>query len=133
MEELHLQADIPQKAFLLNEGKILFALDRKGLWEPPGGRLHVDEEPAVGLQREMREELSLDVEVGQVLHTFVFTSANGVAHFAVVYLCRPVNGIEGMRMDEVELHGLKWIGPDDFEDLPMRDGYKDALRKYFAQ
>jgi len=132
MESEHLQADIPQKAFLVHDGRILMTLDRKGLWEPPGGRLHRDEDPVDGLKREMREELSLDVGVDRVLHTFVFVSANGAAHYVVIYLCRPIADPSSIRMDENELRGLKWVDAAECEVLPMRDGYKDALRKFFA-
>lgn len=35
------------------------------IWVPPGGRLHLDEDPAAGLQREVREETGLEIRVLQ--------------------------------------------------------------------
>lgn len=131
MESEHLLADIPQKAFIVHDGKVLMTLDRKDRWEPPGGRLHKGEVPADGLKREIHEELAIDIEFDRILHTFVFVSDNGAAHHVVIYLTKPVADVSAIKMDEHELRGLKWIGPGDFEDLAMRDGYKDALRLYF--
>jgi 8-oxo-dGTP diphosphatase len=52
-------------AYLMNEGKFLL-LKRKQpplIWVPPGGRLNVDEDPIVGLKREIKEETHLEVEI----------------------------------------------------------------------
>ncbi len=131
-EALHLAADIPQKALLVYDGKVLLTLDRKGLWEPPGGRIHIDEQPVDGLTRELREELGAESEMGRVVHTFVFVSPNGAAHYVVVFACTLLTPPDQLKMDEYELRGITWVTRNEFEILPMRDGYKEALRKFFA-
>jgi ADP-ribose pyrophosphatase YjhB (NUDIX family) len=41
----HLIADIPCKAFIERDGKVLFVLEIDGVWSLPGGRMHKGEMP----------------------------------------------------------------------------------------
>ncbi len=132
MENNHLIADIPQKAFIVHDGRVLVVSDKKGMWELPGGRLNIGEQPEEGLRRELREELDLEIRVDRPLHTFVFTSsATGQVHHVVIFACTPMSPLEAMRMDPSEVTGTRWIGQADLTDIFMRDGYKDFLKKYF--
>lgn len=54
---------------LFEEGRVLLTQRKKGahlegLWELPGGKIDVDEDPRDALVRELREELGIEVEVG---------------------------------------------------------------------
>lgn len=55
----------------------------QGLWELPGGKVEADETPAQALQRELREELNVTAEVGDLavllFHTY--------PHFRIVLAC----------------------------------------------
>ena len=127
----HLLADIPQKAFIVHDGKILLTHDVDGTWQPPGGRLHVDEAPLEGFRREIMEELGVEVENDGLFDAFTFVSKSGLAHYVVIFLARLKCSPDALKPDAAEMTEIRWIGPDEFEDLKMRDGYKEALRKYF--
>jgi ADP-ribose pyrophosphatase YjhB (NUDIX family) len=51
-----------------SDGRVLLhRTPEENFWSVPGGRLQVGENAAEALQREMREEISADVEVGNLL------------------------------------------------------------------
>ncbi len=127
----HLIADIPQKAIILRDGRVLLELDKKGVWQLPGGRLNSGETPEIGLKREIHEELNLDIEPESIIHTFVFVSTSGDAHYVVMYICRVLSSLENLKVDPNEVRNIRWIQETDLDGLNMRDGYKIALRKFF--
>ena len=49
----------------------------KGCWGIPGGFLHYGEDPKDALERELKEELSVDVKVERLLGTYNETYCNG--------------------------------------------------------
>ena len=83
-------------ALVVRDG-LLFAARRSperregGLWELPGGKVEADESDQAALTRELREELGVEVEVGD----FVAEATHAYAHGAVTlvgYRCRLVTG-----------------------------------------
>lgn len=74
-------------ALIFDSGRVLIArrkkgLSNQGLWEFPGGKVKPGESDADCLARELREELSLDIEVGPF---FMESGAGGIlleAYFA---------------------------------------------------
>lgn len=128
----HLIADIPQKALIKFEGKVLIVKDTgNGQWELPGGRLSINEKPHDGLKRELMEELGIDVEVSQAYDTFVFTSKTGINHFVTIYLCQLKSNLSDIKISDSENTEIMWIGRTDMVGLSMRDEYKEVLKKFF--
>ncbi len=69
-----LNAGLPTKRVIAQglwrdpEGRVLLCeLTYKQEWDLPGGVIEVGESPATGLQRELLEELGLDVEIGDLV------------------------------------------------------------------
>jgi 8-oxo-dGTP diphosphatase len=59
-------------AVLVEAGRVLLTQRKAGAhlggaWEFPGGKVLAGEDPRVGLQREIREELGMEVTVGEIL------------------------------------------------------------------
>ncbi len=62
-----------------------------GKWEFPGGKLEPLEHPDACLIREIREELNLEIEVGEIFDvaSHIYSSTQGPIHILLLcYLCR---------------------------------------------
>ena len=133
MNENHLFADIPVKALIEKDGKVLVMLGADDdHWQLPGGRVNDGELLEDALKREIKEELNLNIEPNGVLDAFIFKSVSGKAHVVIIYRCGVLNDISNMKFNDGETKEVRWISGKDIASLKMRDGYKEALVKYFA-
>lgn len=132
MNENHLFADIPVKALIENDGKILMMLGADDdHWQLPGGRVNEGEELRSALKREIKEELGLDIEPINIFDAFLFKSASGKNHVVIIYKCKVLNRLENIKFTDGETKEIHWISDDDIGNLKMRDGYKNVLNKFF--
>jgi len=79
-----------------------------GLWEFPGGKAEDGETLPACLRRELREELAIEVEVGD-LFTVV---RHGFTHFKITlhaFTCCYLGGIP----QKIGVHDWAWVSPDD--------------------
>lgn len=87
-----------------------------GLWEFPGGKLHIGETPETCLIRELAEELGVTVE-SPCLAPLTFASHTYETFHLLMplFICRKWQGIarplEGQR--------LAWVRPGKLRDYPM--------------
>lgn len=98
-----------------------------GLWEFPGGKVEPGESPSVALAREIREELSIDVQVGTHLdtttHPYEFATVTLETYFATMTSGEPTAS---------EHSELRWCAPDDLEHLDWAPADIPAVRKLLA-
>ena len=69
-------------AILVDNGKILIAKRKqndplKGKWEFPGGTVEYGETPEACLRREIKEELDIDVDVGEYFGESIYQYEHG--------------------------------------------------------
>ena len=111
-------------AALIVRGGRVFATQRgygefKDWWEFPGGKMEAGETPQEALKREIREELSAEIEVGRLLqtieydypafhltmHCFLCTLAGGTLH---------LNEHEAARwLDAAAIRSVRWLPADE--------------------
>lgn len=85
-----------------------------GLWEFPGGKMEKNETPEDCLKREIREELSVDVDIESKLMTIrhSYTQFRVTLH---VYLCRLPAG----RIRATQCEQWKWVSFGELESYPF--------------
>ncbi|MCB9673151.1 MAG: (deoxy)nucleoside triphosphate pyrophosphohydrolase [Alphaproteobacteria bacterium] len=111
-------------AAIVRDGAVLAALrgpsmSAPGLWELPGGKVEPGESDREGLARELREELGVDVVVGEHLGT----GSHGRVELHV-YVATLVSG-EPVAREHAE---LRWVGPDALGTLGWAPADRPVLK-----
>ncbi len=131
---------VGQKAFIEKDGKVLILNGPNEGLDFPGGKIQKGEAKdgdtaslLRSLQREVREETGLEIEVGNPFvvwyHEFPKNSRN---YPKIVYLigfkCKYVSG--EIKLSD-EHNKFKWVNKKDYTEVDDRSDYFDALKKYF--
>ncbi|MEN6409174.1 MAG: A/G-specific adenine glycosylase [Anaerolineaceae bacterium] len=85
-----------------------------GMWEFPGGKQEDGEDLPACLRREMREELGIEVSVGNLLGVY----RHAYTHFRVTlhaFECRLITG----EPRPLEASDLRWLLPEEMKAYPM--------------
>lgn len=134
-DEIHFEGKIALKALIVNKsGEVLLMRDPREqtvIWEIPGGRMNVDEDPRDALAREIHEELGVDVVVGTVVHMEQFVQGSEQARAFVIVFRAELESDEFV-LDESEVTEIGWFAPKEALELPLFSEYKNALEIYYA-
>lgn len=130
-EEVHFVGKIAQKAIIEKGGKVLVS---KGIgdsiWEFPGGRLHIDEQPLDGIRREIFEELNISMAVYEPVHVCRSLHAkSNTWRILIAYRCS-IQEDAVTKTDPEEVEEIKWISPHDLKILPMFDDCREIADVY---
>lgn len=125
---------VTTKGIFYRDKKILFVKDHKGKWELPGGRIEFGETPENALKRECEEELGLkNIEIGDIIDSWSFevTANNADYHFIILvsecFMGDTIIKLNNLNDEQIE---YAWVSLDDVENLNMREGYKNSIKKY---
>lgn len=104
---------ISAKSFIIDGDDRVLVLKRSdsdvhkaGIWEIPGGRLDLGENPFEGLKRETKEETGLDIEVFEPLAIKHFTREDNQVITMIVFLCKALKGKIKLSKEHTE---YEWI------------------------
>ena len=100
-------------AFLVHKNRFLLLKRAKTpiIWGPPGGKLQINEDPIVGLQREVREETNLHIFVFQPVTTW-FGYFNDLPLLSIDYLCTSEKNTVTLSHEHSD---YLWLSIDDLE------------------
>lgn len=121
-------------AIIYQDGKVL--LTRRGpgeklagFWEFPGGKIEHGETYQECLTREIKEELNLQIEVGEVLTTSTYKYEHGEIHLIALEASILSGKIELTVHDKYE-----WVAPTDLvfyklapADIPIAERLPELL------
>ena len=106
-------------AVIFKNGKVLVAqrspessLPNK--WEFPGGKMEENETPEDCLNREIREELNIDIKVKEYLCSSFF-DYNHISIELMAYTCEWQSG----KLKNNEHQALSWLNPEELRGLDM--------------
>lgn len=113
---------------LEQEGKILIARREKGtafagLWEFPGGKCEFREPLRDCLKREFREELEIDVEIHERIHTLRHSYPFGIVHLHA-FRCTLRSGSPKAKSSSE----IRWVSPSDLPAYPFPPANGSLIR-----
>ena len=101
----------------LKEEKRIFATAKgygefKGQWEFPGGKVEVGETPKQALVRERKEELEIDIKVGDLIDTIKYDYPT--FHLSMdCFWCEIIQG----ELKLVEAEAARWLTKEELYDV----------------
>ena len=104
-------------AAVIREGNRIFATQRgygayKDFWEFPGGKIEADETPQQALEREIKEELDIEIIVGDLLTTVEYDYP--AFHLSMqCFWCRIAEG----KLTLKEHEAARWLDPDSLDSV----------------
>lgn len=106
------------------DGRLLLALrgpkarNQPGRWEFPGGAVEFNEQHRVALRREIKEELGIEIEVGDLIDIVDDIIPDEGQHWiSPGYVCRIVSGQPHIQPGEEEkIARIGWFHPADVPD-----------------
>lgn len=96
-----------------------------GHWEFPGGGVEPGESDRAALAREMREELAVEVEVGQLFERVHHQTTTGSPLDMRIYSCRIRTG----EPQPIEVQAIRWIRIEEAEALAFPSADEPVLAR----
>ena len=120
-------------ALIFRDGKLLITQRQRdahlgGLWEFPGGKRESDETFEQCLVREIREELGIEVEVGELFEAISHAYADKDVHLKF-FVCKLISG----KLQALDCAAFKWVAKAELAnfEFPAADArLLEKLREF---
>lgn len=119
-------------AVISREGKLLVGRRPEGqslpgLWEFPGGKIEMGESPEEALKRELKEELGIDAEVGEL----ILATTHNYGQTGIILLFFHVHFWKG-ELRSVHHTELKWAPPHELKHWPLPEANRKILDRLMS-
>ena len=111
---------------MIIDGQVVLLKNERGEWDLPGGKLGHNEVVEEALQREIQEELGIDVQVERLLCTFQARIHQQLNVLLVIYACSTEAKIADLKMSQ-ESFALGLFYPKEVAALPLAQAQFTAL------
>lgn len=124
-------------AVVIKDNKVLLVKRKnppaQGVWALPGGRVHAGESLEEAVEREIREETGIHVQVGSVVHVFDVIERNEddlSVHYVIIdYRAEYVSGDPRAGDDALE---AGWVSKDEIDERAVNDSTRLLLKQKFG-
>ena len=121
---------------IFRDGRVLMAKrgkePSKGKWSIPGGKLELGETIYEAARREVREECSVEIDVGDVVDAYdiIIRDTDGTVkyHFVDVYFMAKYTSGEARAQSDVD--ECRWFTPEEMAGLDMPPDLKKLMIKH---
>jgi 8-oxo-dGTP diphosphatase len=121
-------------AVIERDAKILIGQRKRGdshglKWEFPGGKVERGESPALGLLRELREELGIEATIGQELVRYEHRYPRRTSILLIFYSVTQFSG----EPKSLAFEKILWESPEKLPGYDFLDGDLDFVRRLAAR
>jgi 8-oxo-dGTP diphosphatase len=121
-------------AVIERDAKILIGQRKRGdshglKWEFPGGKVERGESPALGLLRELREELGIEATIGQELVRYEHRYPRRTSILLIFYSVTQFSG----EPKSLAFEKILWESPEKLPSYDFLDGDLDFVRRLAAR
>lgn len=134
-DEDHFVGKIALKALIIKGDSVLIVrhVGSESTWELPGGRLNKDEDLKTGLQREIHEELGVEIIVGDAISVETFLmKPTSEQHVAIVYKAHLLNVEAPFAVATDEVAEVVWVDHDSWKNYSLFGNYERVVENYFG-
>ena len=100
-----------------------------GHYEVPGGKVDFGEDPSDALKREFKEEVNLDIQVGEPFTTYAYTTKNGTRHtVSIVFHVEIADRLDKLQLSSAH-DNHRWIDATTIDDIEMTPEMRENIKK----